>query len=109
MKYYRDPSSGEVFAYEADGSQDELIPEHLIPLSDKEVSEHLNPVAAPLTREKINAMRRTAYADPMTGSDPLYIEYQRAIALEDPAEQIESARTAWLDRASEIALQYPCP
>lgn len=109
MKYYRDPASGEVFAYESDGSQDDLISEHLITLSEEEVSAHLNPATAPLNREQINSLRRTAYADPMTGSDPLYIEYQREIVVGSSETAIKLARQAWLDRADEIAAQYPWP
>lgn len=109
MKYYRDPASGEVFAYESDGSQDDLISEHLIALSEEEVNAHLNPAAAPLNREQINALRKSAYADPMTGSDPLYIEYQREIAVGSSETAIKLARQVWLDRADEIAAQYPWP
>lgn len=36
MKYYRDPATGELFAYEADGSQDDYIKPNLVPISDEE-------------------------------------------------------------------------
>lgn len=35
MKHYKD-EKGQVYAYEADGSQDEFIPKGLIPISDNE-------------------------------------------------------------------------
>ena len=108
MKYYRDPANGEVFAYESDGSQDDLISEHLIALSAEEVSAHLNPAKEPLTRDQVSALRKVAYADPLAGSDPLYIEYQRESALGSSETAINLARQKWLDRASEIAEQYPC-
>ena len=36
MKHYKDPSTDEIYAYEADGSQDDLIREDLIAISDVE-------------------------------------------------------------------------
>lgn len=41
MKYYR--INGNVHAYEADGSQDEFIPDSAVELSEHEVSAHLSP------------------------------------------------------------------
>lgn len=108
MIYFKS-NTGEVFAYESYEDCESFGPGDLTQMSESEVHEHLNPPQKVLTSEEIIELRRLAYADPLTGSDPLYIEYQRAIALDDPADQIESARAAWLDRAAEIALQYPWP
>lgn len=47
MKYYRDPNTSEIFAYEADGSQDEYIKQGLVRMTDAEVHAHLNPPPAP--------------------------------------------------------------
>lgn len=44
MKYYKS-KSGEVFAYEADGSQDAHIKPGLVRMTDAEVEAHLNPPA----------------------------------------------------------------
>ena len=41
MKYYR--LNNEVYAFEADGSQDECITEHMVKMSDDEVDRHVNP------------------------------------------------------------------
>ena len=43
MKYYRDPETGEVFAYEGDGSQDDYIRDGLLPMTDSEVTEFFSP------------------------------------------------------------------
>lgn len=43
MKYYRDTNTGEVYAYEADGSQDDYIKDNLVPMTQVEVDAHLNP------------------------------------------------------------------
>jgi len=39
MKYYKDPITNELYAYELDGSQDHIIPNDFLPLTDSEVSE----------------------------------------------------------------------
>lgn len=41
MKYFI--LNGEVFAFEADGSQDEYITEYMVKMSDDEVDRHINP------------------------------------------------------------------
>ncbi len=38
MKYFKDPVNNEVFAYEADGSQDEFIRLGLQPISDEDLA-----------------------------------------------------------------------
>jgi hypothetical protein len=111
MKFYKSPT-GEVFAYEQDGSQDELIPNIFTPMSEDEVQAHVNPeppAPDPLTKDEVNALRRTAYANPITGSDPLYIEYQRDIATGEDDAAVQASREAWLGRAAEIAALYPWP
>ena len=42
MKYYKD-TNDEVYAFEADGSQDSFIPDTLVPMTQTEVDLHLNP------------------------------------------------------------------
>lgn len=109
MKYFKDSVTSEVFAFESDGSQDDYIRPELVLMTAQEVSEHLNPSPLPPTRESVTALRRAAYADPLTGSDPLYIEYQRELATNEDAAIIEASKSAWLARAAEIAAQYPWP
>lgn len=46
MKYFND-AEVTVYAFEADGSQDEFIPAVLVVMSDEEVAAHLNPVTSP--------------------------------------------------------------
>lgn len=56
MKYFRNKISGEVFAYELDGSQDYLITSDLVLLSPTEVAAHLS-VDKPLTLEDVDVER----------------------------------------------------
>lgn len=46
MKYFKD-AAGVVYAFEADGSQDDFIPAGLTPMTGGEIEEHLNPVVIP--------------------------------------------------------------
>lgn len=39
MKHYKDPNTNEVYAYELDGSQDDIIKDGLVAISDEEANE----------------------------------------------------------------------
>lgn len=56
MKYFRDTTTGSVYAYDADGSQDAVIPDTLVPMTESEVQAHLNPVVVP-TATAVDAER----------------------------------------------------
>ena len=51
MKFFRNTQSGEVFAYEKDGSQDHLISNELVPMTAAEVELHINPVQHPVATD----------------------------------------------------------
>lgn len=108
-KYYRDPETGEVFAYEADGSQDEYIKPGLVRMTDEEVQAHLSPPIPSLTREQIEALRLRAYADPLTGSDRYFSEAARLQAMGAAQEEIDAANAAGTSRYAEIQGAYPWP
>jgi hypothetical protein len=62
MKYYKS-LTGEVFAYEQDGSQDDFILPDLIPMTSEEVQAHLNPPVTPEhSYEELRAERERAVA-----------------------------------------------
>lgn len=54
--------------------------------------------------EEIEALRSTAYADILTGSDRLLNDYQASIAL--GADDAEDKKEAWLARREEIKAEY---
>lgn len=54
MKHYRSPN-GAVFAYESDGSQDGLIPDGFVALSDAEVQAYVLASSTAPTPEVVNA------------------------------------------------------
>ena len=55
MKYFI--LNGEVFAFEADGSQDDYITEHMVKMSDDEVDRHVNPEKYLNDEEKVQLNR----------------------------------------------------
>jgi hypothetical protein len=109
MKYFRDQKTGEVFAYEADGSQDEYIKPALVRMTETEVQAHLNPPSPAPTREQIEAQRLRAYADPLTGSDRHFAEAIRLQAMDADQAEIDAAKAAGAERYAEIQAEYPWP
>lgn len=101
MKYFKD-QDGRTFAYEADGSQDEFIPDHLIPMTPKEVEAHLNPPLVPPTLEQIQKLRRAAY---IAESDPIKNEADYDAILNGT----EPDYTAWMTAVEAIKARYPLP
>jgi len=47
MKFLRNPSNGEVFAFPVDGSEDEFIPEGLVVMTAPEIEAHCSPAYQP--------------------------------------------------------------
>jgi len=76
FKYFKD-ASGEVYAYEADGSQDAYIPAGLMPMTPDEITAHLNP---PITAEQIRAERgrRLAGIDRLVANPLRWAEFTEA-------------------------------
>jgi len=52
MKHYQDPASGLIYAYEEDGSQDEIIPKNYVAKTNLEAQAILNP---PLSLNQLKA------------------------------------------------------
>ena len=62
MKHYKDPITDELYAYEADGSQDAFIKEGLVAITDNEVA-------------AIHAAKVQAFEDSLTYADKRVREY----------------------------------
>ncbi|MWK57166.1 DUF4376 domain-containing protein [Metapseudomonas otitidis] len=94
MKYFRNIKSGEVFAYELDGSQDYLITQELLPMSAAEVEAHINPVR-PVTSADVDGER-----DLRLASD---VEFQGTLFQSRPIDReriTEAAQLAFMAVAS---------
>jgi len=58
MKYFTDPSNGSLWAYNADGSEDHVILDNLVPVSNEEAQARINapPILPPIQQiEQIEA------------------------------------------------------
>lgn len=94
MKYFRNVKSGEVFAYELDGSQDYLITQELVSMSAAEVEVHINPVR-PVTSTEVDSER-----DLRLSSD---VEFQGTLFQSRPIDReriTEAAQLAFMAVAS---------
>lgn len=96
MKYFKN-QQGEVFAYEADGSQDEFIPEALVQMTQEEVDLHRSPkLFAPRVVSKFQGRAALAQAG-LLASVQSYMDAQ-------PADSL--AKLAW-EHAQEFRRQSP--
>jgi len=104
MLYFKSPT-GEVFAYESKEDRALFGSESLIAMTDSEVIAHLNATSPPPSRERIEAIRLRAYADPLTGSDRLFSESMRMQIMGE--EGYEDVRARAIARFEEIQAQHP--
>lgn len=93
MKHYKDPTTNTLYAYEADGSQDEYILPHLVPITDEEADQIRAASVPPVTAQQVKNMRQAAYANE---ADPLFFKAQRG----------EATQQEWLDKVAEIKARY---
>ena len=91
MKHFKDAQNN-VYAYEADGSQDAFILDGLTPITDEEAAELTAP--PPPTPQQIEALRRAAY---QAEADPLFFKSQRG----------EATQAEWLAKVAEIKARFP--
>ena len=112
MKYYK--LNNEVYAFEANGSQDDYITEDMVKMTDDEVDRHVNPEKylsdiekAQLNRERMptltpiefdiklnNAGLYDAVQDLIKDNFEMRIAYNRAIFFSRTAPFIDQARIA---------------
>ena len=107
MIYYKNPVTGEVFAYESAEDRDTFGDPSLVSMTESEVEVHLNPPRPPLTRGQVERLRLLAYADPLSGCDRYFAEAQRMQAMDEDGWEV--ARSAGVTRFEEIQLLYPWP
>lgn len=106
MKYYK-TETGEVFAYDGDGSQDKFIRPDLVAMTDAEIDAHVNPHLTPEDSARIRILsNNSAYeaatkaliADyPQLEKETWPTQNEQASAwVADP----DNAATPWIDRAA---------
>lgn len=94
MKYFKNRDTGEVFAFESDGSQDAFIPQGLVEMTSKEVSDHLAP---PVLTEEQLSVNAGQERDSRLGIAQLRIApLQYAVNLEMATDLEKDTLLAWM-------------
>lgn len=94
MKYYRSPNS-EIYAYEADGSQDHIIPEDYVAITDAEADQ----LRSATTQSRFDAL---TYADKRRSEYPPVTDYLDAVVKGDQA-----AIAAYIAACQAVKAKYP--
>lgn len=97
MKHYKDPNTNEVYAYEADGSQDEFIREGLVAITDEEA----DTLRAAAQQVSFNAL---TYAQKRAVEYPPMTDYLDGVVKGDQA-QID----AYIAACQAVKAKYPKP
>ena len=94
MKHYKDPITNELYAYEANGSQDAFIKEGLVAVTDTAAA-------------AIHAAKVQAFQDSLT-----YVD-KRAAAYPSIADQLDTIYhegiDAWKAQIAAVKQEYPKP
>jgi hypothetical protein len=96
MKYYKN-SLNEIFAYEADGSQDHVIPKEYIAVAKEQADE----LIATRTQATFNALD---YAQKRRAKYPPVTDYLDAVVKDDQA-----AIAAYIAACQTVKAKYPKP
>lgn len=106
MDNYFKGSTDNIYAYDSEQVAAGLAGDKT-PMTPEEVEAHVNPPIPPLTREQVETLRLSAYANPVTGSDRYFAEAARMNAMsETGADAVTAAGVA---RYEEIQAEYSWP
>lgn len=94
MKYYKN-STNEIFAYEADGSQDHIIPEEYVPVTKEQADD----LIAARTQATFNALN---YAEKRRAEYPPVADYLDAMVKGDQA-----GIDAYIAACQAVKAKYP--
>jgi hypothetical protein len=95
MKYYKDPNNNTVFAYESDGSQDDIIPANFVAIDDAEADSLRNSQAESL-------FDKLPYSEKRLSKYPDFRDYLDGIVKGDQ-EQIN----AYIAACQAVKAKYP--
>ena len=96
MKHYKDPDTKEVYAYEADGSQDAFIKNGLVPMSNEEVAA----IRAAHDAALVVSSRIAELKQLLANSD-----YKVLPDYDKPSEDIKTQRQAWREEIRTLEAQ----
>ena len=94
MKHYRSPDN-QIYAYEADGSQDHVIPKDYIAVTDTEADQ----IRAANAQSQFDALD---YAEKRRSEYPPITDYLDAVVKGDPA-----AMAAYIAACQAVKAKYP--
>ena len=94
MKHYKSPNN-EIFAYEADGSQDHIIPKDYVAVTDAEADQ----IKTANAQSKFNELD---YADKRRAEYPLVTDYLDAVVKGDQA-----GIAAYIAACQAVKAKYP--
>lgn len=95
MKLYKNPQTNEIYAYEVDGSQDDLIKPELVPITNAEADE--------IRQQKSQALfNALSYADKRRSEYPSIADYIDGIVKGDQA-QVQ----AYINACLAVKAKYP--
>lgn len=97
MKHYKNPNTNEVYAYEADGSQDEFVKDGLVAITDAEA----DTIRAARTQATFNAL---PYAEKRAAEYPPITDYLDGVVKGDQA-QIDK----YIADCQAVKAKYPKP
>jgi hypothetical protein len=95
MKHYKDPNTNEIYAYEADGSQDTFIKPGLIAITESEV----NAIRQAKQQATLNALH---YTNKRRAEYPPVTDYLDGIVKGDQAQM-----QAYIDACLAVKAKYP--
>ena len=94
MKYYKNPNN-EIFAYELDGSQDHIIPEDYVAITDAEADQIR-------TANAQSQFDMLDYADKRRAKYPPFTDYLDAVVKDDQA-----GIAAYIAACQAVKAKYP--
>jgi hypothetical protein len=94
MKHYKSPNN-EIYAYEADGSQDHVIPKDYVAITDSEVDQ----IRTAQVQAKLDAL---TYAQKRRAEYPPVTDYLDAVVKDDQA-----AIAAYIAACQAVKAKYP--
>ena len=97
MKHYKDLNTNELYAYEADGSQDRIIPKDYVAITDAEA----NQLRTVNTQSQFDALD---YADKRRAEYPPVIDYIDAMVKGD-----QEAIDKYIADCKAVKAKYPKP
>ena len=94
MKHYINNTTNEIYAYEADGSQDSYISSGLVPINDADLA-------------ALRVSQAQAAQDALTYAEKRKAAYDLLNQFEMQFDDAANGTTTWIDAINAIKLEFP--